>query len=144
MSKRIALALCLLAGCSKSNDAPKSEPASTTSPTPTEQPKPESGSGESRRNISKFDTDHDGKVSQDERAAGRHKRTAALRDRLDKNKDGKLTVEEVAGADARMKFDNADAMDTDKNGDITTEELDAVMKARRDARRHGTGSGSGD
>jgi len=176
MMKSIALALTLLVAC-KSGESDKVEPAApatgptaqSTSPSaPQARPQPRlpdqqkqgddrpawRGRGE-RPNL---DTNNDGTVSDDERAAARRQRLDGMRSHLDANGDGKLTVDELKAAQEQqaerggggrrgrmMRFDDPAALDTNKDGDISADELEAAMKARREEwqkRRDASGSDS--
>jgi hypothetical protein len=158
--KRIALLLVLLAACKSSDSAAPSNPEPAPTPTdraprPREAPAlppsadnsaaPTAPAGERpalnadhpwRRHgdrMAKMDTDGDGKVSDEERAAALKQRAETMRTRMDANGDGKLTVDELAAGQGRMHFDNPGALDTNKDGDISADELAAGMQARRDA-----------
>lgn len=148
--KHALLAIAILVGCKKSEPAPASDPA----PTATEREgaagssaqgaAPAGPSGERRaRMMKELDTNGDGVISDDERAAGHKKRIEGMRARLDTNGDGKLTPEELAAATGRMKFDNPTELDTNKDGDISADELDAAMKTHRGGRHGGVENGSG-
>jgi hypothetical protein len=78
-----------------------------------------------------LDTNKDGQVSDEERAAGQHKRAEDFRARLDTNNDGKLTPDELKGMRRRMRFDDPAAIDKDGNGDISADELDAALQEQR-------------
>ena len=138
----LAATLLLLGACKKSESTPAKpdEPA----PTATERAGATgSGSGSGAvqpgaerraRMMKELDTNGDGVVSDEERAAGKKKRVERMRARLDTNGDGKLTPDELAAATGRMKFDNAADVDTNKDGDISVDELEAALKTRRDSR----------
>ncbi|HEX4422047.1 MAG TPA: hypothetical protein VH165_29245 [Kofleriaceae bacterium] len=96
--------------------------------------KPDRGDWRKRRDA-KLDTNGDGVVSDEERAAAMKQRATAMRDRLDADGDGKLTPAELANAPGRMHFDDPAALDTNHDGDISADELAAGIKAKRDARR---------
>ena len=158
--KRTALLFLVLAACKTTDSTPKADPAPTppdrapvarTAPAlppgrpegsaaaaPTD-PRPHVPMDRPWMNrgerMAKLDTDGDGKISDEERAAGMKARAENIRQRMDANGDGKLTVDELANAQGRMKFDNPAAIDTNKDGEISTDELAAAMKARRDAAR---------
>ncbi|HEU4734553.1 MAG TPA: hypothetical protein VFT22_41970 [Kofleriaceae bacterium] len=88
-----------------------------------------------RRNA-RMDSDGNGVVSNDERAAALHERATTYRQRLDVDGNGKLSYEELANAPGRrMRFDDPAALDTDHDGDISVDELAAGLKARREQRR---------
>lgn len=88
-----------------------------------------------KRRQERFDTNGDGVVSDEERAAAMKLRMQHMRDRLDKDGDGKVTPAEIAAAPGRMHFDNPEALDTNHDGNIDADELAAAMQARRDAFR---------
>jgi len=176
MMKHIAFALSLLVACGKSDSSPAAQaPASPDNPAPAEQAAPAAPApgpaapqarptprlpdqkpgddgprwGGRRGDRPNIDTDGDGKVSDDERAAARKQRLAGMRSHLDANGDGKLTVDELkateGGGRRRMRFDDPAALDTNHDGDISADELGAAMDARREQwrqRRDGGGSGS--
>jgi Ca2+-binding EF-hand superfamily protein len=120
-----------------------------------------------RQRMAMFDTDGDGVISDEERAAGRAAREAALQERLDTNKDGVVSDEERAAArrdratNMHARFDRdgdgkltaqeieqapfarfGPSADANGDGEITVEELDTAMKERR-RWRGGRGQGSG-
>lgn len=95
------------------------------------------------RRKDRLDTDGDGKVSDEERAAAMKQRMGRLHDRLDTDGDGKVSPAELANAPGRFKFDDPAAIDTNHDGDISVDELAAAVKARRDARRAARAAGSG-
>ena len=88
-----------------------------------------------KRRQERMDTNGDGVVSDEERAAAMKQRMQRLHDRLDTDGDGKLTPAELAAAPGRMHFDNPEALDTNHDGNIDADELAAGMKARREAFR---------
>lgn len=169
MMKSIALALTLLVAC-KSGESDKAEPATPAPssaptapqarPTPRlpDQAKQEDGNRPAWRGRGErpnLDTNNDGTVSDEERAAARRQRIEGMRSHLDANGDGKLTVDELKAAQAQqgdrggrrgrmMRFDDPAALDTNRDGDISADELEAAMKARREEwqKRHDAGSGS--
>ncbi len=146
MKLHLALALSLLVACKKSDPEKPADPP----PSPTERagsagPAPALGSGTTERGkhmMKDLDTNGDGVVSEEERAAGRKKRMENMRAKLDTNGDGKLTPDELKASTGRMKFDHPEELDTNHDGDISVDELEAGLKARRDARRAAAGSGS--
>jgi hypothetical protein len=81
------------------------------------------------------DTNHDGKISQEERDAARARYDARFK-AADTNHDGGLSRDELkkAGGFAAIER-NFDAMDTNKDGKVTLDERHAYAKARRDARK---------
>lgn len=125
-----------------------------------------------RQRMSELDTDGDGEISDEERAAARAKREAEMLERLDKNKDGKIDDAERDAArkdranemharldkngDGKLSLDEmstgrmgrmADpSIDTNGDGDISADELDAMMKnrpMRGPGRRGGWNRGDG-
>lgn len=92
------------------------------------------------RRKARLDTDGDGVISDEERAAAMHERLANVHARFDTDADGKLTPAELANARGPMRFDDPAALDTNHDGDISADELAAAFKARREQWR---GSGSG-
>jgi hypothetical protein len=88
-----------------------------------------------KRRMAKLDTNGDGVISDEERAAAARERIAGMHARLDSDGDGKLTPAELASAPGRMHFDDPAAVDTNHDGDISADELAAALKARRDQRR---------
>ncbi|MEO7735221.1 MAG: hypothetical protein ABIY55_29980 [Kofleriaceae bacterium] len=96
------------------------------------------------RREAKIDTDGDGKISEQERAAAMHDRVVNMHARLDTDGDGKLTPAELSAGRARMRFDDPAALDTNHDGDISADELAAAMKMKReqrDQRRAANGAG---
>jgi hypothetical protein len=144
---KLALALVLsvmlspFVACKKSDS--DSKPADPSAPPSASVTPNGSGNPTERREkvLKDLDTDGDGKISDEERAAGRKKRVERMRAKLDTNGDGKLTPDELKASTGRMKFDDPAALDTNKDGDISVDELEAGMQARRDLHR-GSGSGS--
>jgi hypothetical protein len=90
----------------------------------------------------KLDTNGDGVVSDEERAAALQERMTAMRTRLDTDGDGKLSPSELANARGRMRFDDPAALDTNHDGDISSDELAAGFKAKREQWRANLGSGA--
>ena len=147
--KRIALLLLVVASACKT-DPPTPAPTPTADPAPpaarrapapmptlAEQPSlgsdtPNDDDGHRHGRIESMDTDGDGKISDEERAAAMKQRSEKMRARLDTNNDGKLTPDELANAKGRMRFDDPASLDTNHDGDISADELEAGMKARRD------------
>jgi len=172
MMKSIALALTLLVAC-KSGESDKAEPAGpaaaptaqSTSPTapqarptprlPDDQKQGDRPAWRGRGERPNLDTNNDGTVSDEERAAARRQRIEGMRSHLDANGDGKLTIDELKAAQDQqganggrrgrmMRFDDPAALDTNHDGDISADELEAAMKARREEwqKRREAGSGS--
>ncbi len=134
MKVQLALALSLLVACKKSDSAKPDDPP----PTATERPGSDGSAhigDRGMRMLKDLDTNHDGVISDEERAAGRRKRIETMRAKLDTNGDGKLTPDELKAGVGRMKFENPTVIDTNKDGDISVEELEVAVKARRDAHR---------
>jgi hypothetical protein len=171
--KSLAIACCLAAGFGCKADKPDQPAASKDdpAPTPTEQGKGRSGKidlgarhpslpsddgsadeGSDRENRRKarmaaIDTDGDGKISDEERAAARKVRAEQMLKRLDTNGDGKVTTEELAASSMR-RFDPA-TVDTNKDGEISVDELAKAMEQRGagrqwGGRRGGNGGGGPD
>jgi hypothetical protein len=116
--------------------APPSLPADDSKPD-----KPDDDDRRARRQA-RLDSDGDGKVSDEERAAATKQRMTRMHDRLDSNGDGKLTPEELANAPGRFHFDDPASIDANHDGEVTVDELQAAIKARRDARRAARGAGT--
>ncbi len=166
--KRIALLLLAISACKTSDSSPaKAEPPAPTDRAAPSAPRPAPslpsdpnaqalGSdhptmpdrpyGRHHDRMAKLDTDGDGVISDQERAAAMKQRAETLRTKLDTNGDGKLTPDELAATKGRMHFDDPAALDINKDGDISVDELAAAMKARRDTMRdqwqNGGGAGS--
>ena len=128
-------------------DLKPSLPASPDDPPPADTEGPARGTPGAReewrkRRMARLDTNGDGVISDEERAAAARERIAGMHARLDSDGDGKLTPAELANAPGRMHFDDPAAVDTNHDGDISADELAAALKARRDQRR-GDRAGSG-
>jgi Ca2+-binding EF-hand superfamily protein len=82
--------------------------------------------------MAQMDTNGDGVISEEERAAAMTERVNAMHARYDTDGDGKLTPKELANARGRLRFDNPEALDTNHDGEISTDELAAGMKAKRE------------
>lgn len=76
--------------------------------------------------LARMDRDGDGKVSEEERAAVRHERATSMFERLDTDGDGKLSPEEMSGG----RFNRLEGADTNGDGTISVDELDAAMATR--------------
>jgi Ca2+-binding EF-hand superfamily protein len=70
--------------------------------------------------LERFDTNHDGKLDDTERAAMRAERVQRIFGRLDANSDGQLSTAEVKGTRLERRFT---ALDTDGSGTISKDEL---------------------
>jgi hypothetical protein len=106
--------------------------------------RPELPAGDHRRPI---DTDGDGVISPQEREAAREARAKRMVDRFDTNHDGKLTTDELAagGSGMRGRFMDAKSADKNNDGEISPAELEAAIQERRmqwRAHRGHAGSGS--
>jgi len=104
---------------------------------------PEDRSGRSGRMKGAADTDGDGKVSQEERAAFRKQRVERMHTQIDADRNGEVTTAELANS----RFKNLDpaTVDTDKNGIISVDELDKALEQQRRNRpwsRRGGSDGS--
>ncbi|MBX3160804.1 MAG: hypothetical protein KF773_32865 [Deltaproteobacteria bacterium] len=94
-----------------------------------------------KERMAEMDTDQDGKVSDEERAAARKLRMEERMTRLDTNGDGKLTREELANS--RFRRIDFDAADTNKDGSLSLDELEkAAANSMRSGgwRRRGEGA----
>ncbi len=101
---------------------------SDSADTTRERPSLEDFQSRRRHRMEQLDTDGDGKISDEERAAARHKRAEDLLSRSDVNGDGKVTPDELAqGRFRRMK---PEELDTNKDGTISVDELDAALEQR--------------
>jgi len=78
--------------------------------------------------IAALDTNGDGDVSKEERAAGRKLRAEEMRTRLDVDGDGKVTVAEISSSQFR-RFD-PETVDANKDGDVSVDELAAALESR--------------
>ncbi len=138
MTKLLSIALCLsaLGACTK-KDASDPPAARESAASDDRHDRREARMKEME---AKLDTNGDGVVSDEERAAGIHKRAEAMHAKLDANGDGKLTPDELGAAKGRMKFDDPAALDTNHDGDISADELAAAMKSRWDKWRTGSGA----
>ncbi len=100
-----------------------------------ERPKLEDLEDRRKARLAQFDTDGDGKISEQERKVARHKRAEDMRTKADANGDGKVTIDELSNGTFR-RMDPA-AIDTNKDGDISVDELDVALEAR--SRQWGNG-----
>ena len=139
------------------------DPAATPDPDGPREIEPTAGSGSGphlmrpridehgqRQSVSYFDTDHDGKISDQERTTMQVARSTALLNRLDGDKDGKVTQTELEKSRFAPFVTSFDKADADKNGYLDQVELRSAMEAsareraaRRAAYKSGAGSGSG-
>lgn len=85
--------------------------------------------------LKEFDTDGDGKISEDERKVARHKRAEEMLKTADKNGDGKVTPDELAEGNFRRL--DPQSVDTNKDGQVSADELEAALEAR--AKQWGAG-----
>jgi hypothetical protein len=84
-----------------------------------------------RQRIAQFDHDGDGKISDEERKAARHKRAEDMRKRADADGDGKVTIEELSkGSFRRM---DPESVDANKDGDVSADEIAAALEQRNRA-----------
>jgi Ca2+-binding EF-hand superfamily protein len=94
--------------------------------------------------VERLDTNKDGKVDDAERDVARKDRATDMHARLDKNGDGKLSVEEMQTGRLNRMADPG--VDTNGDGDVSVEEIDAMMKnrpMRGPGRRGGWNRGGG-
>jgi len=133
MSKKIILALCgsLLVG---SLGLAAAQPSAATSPAQT--------SSEKSKLLDKYDTNRDGKLSPEERAAmradfaaKRAAKKAELLAKYDANKNGKLDPAELQQMKLDREATQFEKMDTDHNGVVTLGEYQA-FKAQQGEHRH--------
>ncbi|HEU0030600.1 MAG TPA: hypothetical protein VFQ53_08205 [Kofleriaceae bacterium] len=82
-----------------------------------------------RERMARVDTDGDGSISEQERAAARHERAVTMHDRLDADHDGKLTQAELAASPMLRRFGD-EPVDTNHDGQISVDELEAALKLR--------------
>jgi hypothetical protein len=80
--------------------------------------------------MAEFDQDGDGKISDDERKAARHKRAEDMRTKADANGDGKVTIEELQTSSNAFKRMDPATVDTNKDGDISLAELETALENR--------------
>jgi Ca2+-binding EF-hand superfamily protein len=103
--------------------------------------------------VAKFDTDKDGKLSDDERKAMRtemkaqqEKRHAAMLEKYDADKDGKLSADEKATMKKEMEAKRAailEKYDADKDGKLSPAEIKTARDAGEDIPPPGMGRGPG-
>lgn len=101
--------------------------------------------------IQRFDSDHDGKMSDSERAAAKEamqNRVNEARQQFDADHDGKLSDAERAAARAalaaRLKQNHPDLfarIDSDHDGQLSKEEMEAARAKLRALRAHHGGNG---
>lgn len=84
-----------------------------------------------RQRIAQFDHDGDGKISEEERKAARHRRAEDLAKSADKDGNGKVSVEEFSQSSFR-RLDPA-GVDTNKDGEVTVSEIEAALESRNRA-----------
>ncbi len=84
-----------------------------------------------RSRIAQFDADGDGKISEDERKAARHKRAEDMRSKADADGNGKVTPDELAKGNFRRL--DPESLDTNKDGDVSVEELETALDQRNRA-----------
>ena len=83
----------------------------------------------------RVDTNHDGKISKEERDAARAKYEERFK-AADTNHDGGLSRDEIKkSGEFRAIERNFDAMDTNKDGKVTLEERRAYAKTERSAHK---------
>ena len=87
-----------------------------------------------KERIAALDKDGDGKLSEEEMAAGRKLRAEDMRKRFDANGDGKLTVEELGTGRMGRNLD-VTTLDGNKDGDISADELATGMQQMREKMR---------
>ncbi len=97
-----------------------------------------------RQRQAELDTNKDGIVSPEERAAGRVQRAETMRARLDKDGDGKLTAAELGESRMARRIEDLGAVDANKDGDITADELAKALETVRSRQRGPWSGGSGD
>jgi hypothetical protein len=82
-----------------------------------------------RERIAQFDTNGDGVISPDERAAMSGARATAIFQRFDADADGKLTQPEVQGTAIERRIGDFAQADTDRDGSLSQVELAAALDA---------------
>ena len=85
--------------------------------------------GARRPDLSEWDTDGDGKLSDAERAAMHTERALGMHARFDLDGDGKLSPEELSKT--RWFGGAASTADTNGDGDVSPEELQKVLESSR-------------
>jgi hypothetical protein len=95
-----------------------------------EQVSKESTEDRRARRMAQFDTDGDGKISDEERKAARHKRAEDMRNKADANGDGKVTIEEMQNSSGGFRRMDPATVDTNKDGEISVEELETALENR--------------
>jgi hypothetical protein len=155
LAASVGIALACSAGCSsKSSSAPaqagSSEPeAGSARPAPaapSQQPAapapanpaaplaPADSHGDYRERMKQFDTDGDGKLSEDERYAMMAARAGEVLGRNDHDGDGVLSKAEFEASPAARRVGDFAAADTDHNGSLSKDELGtAIVEAMKKA-----------
>jgi hypothetical protein len=95
------------------------------------------------RGFEQFDTDGDGRLSDEERAAARDKRHKQRLEESDADGDGKISEAERRAANAAHRKRYLGKFDADGDGKLTGEEEEQA-KAAREKRRERRGRGPGE
>ena len=94
-----------------------------------------------------FDTDGDGHLSKQERAAAREKRHERRLEEFDTDGDGKLSRQEQKASRQKRSHQKArelERFDADGDGELTGEEREQAQDARERHRKRRRGRGPGD
>ena len=83
------------------------------------------------KRMQRFDTDGDGKISDEERQAARETWKAKRLEKYDTDGDGQISDEERMAAREAWKAKRLEKYDTDGDGQISDEEREAAKKARQ-------------